>query len=79
MIKKTFHQINGRYWCGSSGKNVCKIDCKKLLDDNIKDDADCAKKIFKIHGFNAWVVWKRDCINTDNSKYLKGCSIIKNN
>uniref|UniRef100_A0A182R788 lysozyme n=1 Tax=Anopheles funestus TaxID=62324 RepID=A0A182R788_ANOFN len=55
-------QINNKFWCDSSyGANDCKIACNSLLNDDITDDINCAKLIFKRHGFTAWYGWKDHC------------------
>ncbi|CAG2053668.1 unnamed protein product [Timema podura] len=57
-------QINGKYWCKKGKKGGdCNIDCDAhcpllstdLINSNIDDDIECAKKIYKRHGFSAWV------------------------
>ncbi|XP_037567429.2 lysozyme 2-like, partial [Dermacentor silvarum] len=48
-------QINDRYWCSPPGpKNECYIDCADLEDDDITDDVECVRLIYKRHGFSAW-------------------------
>ncbi|CAG0924122.1 unnamed protein product [Notodromas monacha] len=54
-------QINDRYWCSPpDDQNSCRVNCVDLLDDDIRNDVKCARKIFKIHrrnegnGFLAW-------------------------
>lgn len=32
-----------------------------MLDENIKDDGDCAEKVKNEFGFLAWDGWKRSC------------------
>ncbi|XP_046385445.1 lysozyme-like [Ischnura elegans] len=54
-------QINSRYWCGD-GKD-CGIPCSDLIDDDIRDDAVCALKIYRRQGFNAWHGWTKRCKN----------------
>ncbi|XP_067002032.2 lysozyme [Anabrus simplex] len=55
-------QINSRYWCGLNGKGGdCNIKCSDLLNDDISDDAKCALKIYRRHGFSAWYGWKNKC------------------
>ncbi|PIO31583.1 hypothetical protein AB205_0188180 [Aquarana catesbeiana] len=44
-------QINSKWWC-NDGKtahavNACKISCQSLLDSNIRDDIECAKRVVR--------------------------------
>ncbi|CAL8127381.1 unnamed protein product [Orchesella dallaii] len=49
-------------WCSTDGdsmfggcrRNGCQIDCRKLLDDDITDDAECLRKIHETDGFKSW-------------------------
>ncbi|XP_053144703.1 lysozyme C-like isoform X2 [Hemicordylus capensis] len=71
-------QINSQYWCDDGktpgSKNACHISCYKLLDDNISDDIQCAKKIAQeARGLSPWVAWNRYCRGKDLSSYVKGC------
>ncbi|XP_047026248.1 lysozyme-like [Helicoverpa zea] len=56
-------QINDRYWCnnGEHPGKECNIRCKDLLLDDITIASQCTKKIFGVHGFNAWVAWVNKC------------------
>ena len=55
-------QISDKWWCKWDRQyNLgCGNKCGKFIDDNITDDINCAKKIFKEtanlsgNGFNAW-------------------------
>ena len=55
-------QISDKWWCKWDRQyNLgCGNKCGKFIDDNIIDDINCAKKIFKEtaklsgNGFNAW-------------------------
>ena len=57
-------QISDRWWCKWDREyNIgCGVKCHNFLDEDLKDDMECAKKIFKEHsrlhgnGFNAWYV-----------------------
>ncbi|CAG9762079.1 unnamed protein product [Ceutorhynchus assimilis] len=55
-------QINDKTWCkwGSAG-GKCNIKCETLIDDDIKNDAICARKIQSNLGFRAWEGWMRSC------------------
>ncbi|KAI5631661.1 c-type lysozyme/alpha-lactalbumin family domain-containing protein [Phthorimaea operculella] len=58
-------QINDRYWCnpGELPGKECHIRCKDLLTADISIASDCAKKIFGIQGFSAWLGWTNECRN----------------
>ncbi|XP_078088043.1 lysozyme C-2-like [Mustelus asterias] len=42
-------QINNKEWCDdgtpSFTYNLCQIDCRRLLDDDINDDIECVKLV----------------------------------
>ncbi|KAM4749460.1 lysozyme C-1-like [Rhinophrynus dorsalis] len=71
-------QINSRYWC-NDGKtkgsvNACRISCQSLLNDNILDDIECAKRIVRDpNGMSAWVAWRNHCKGRNLSQYTAGC------
>lgn len=50
--------ISADTWCTAGDEemkaNGCKIDCDKLLDEDISDDLACAKLIKAKQGFAAW-------------------------
>ncbi|CAK1540729.1 unnamed protein product [Leptosia nina] len=56
-------QINDKYWCSNNGKpgKDCNVACDQLITDDITRASNCAKKVFKRHGFNAWYGWKNHC------------------
>ena len=77
-------QINNNFWCrdDKNGGN-CWTTCSKFLDENLKDDFTCARKIKRNtafyqggSGYQAWVAWTRYC-TSDFSKQelLKGCAL----
>ncbi|CAH2273657.1 lysozyme C [Pelobates cultripes] len=71
-------QINSKWWCNdgktSGSKNACRISCQKLLDDNISDDIECAKRVVRDpSGISAWVAWRNHCKGKDLSKFTAGC------
>ncbi|XP_047643131.1 lysozyme C [Phacochoerus africanus] len=73
-------QINSRYWCndGKTPKavNACHISCKVLLDDDLSQDIECAKRVVRDpQGIKAWVAWKAHCQNKDVSQYIRGCKL----
>ncbi|RZB39987.1 Lys domain containing protein [Asbolus verrucosus] len=73
-------QISQIYWCstGNSPGGGCNARCSDFHDDDIRNDAECAKRIFDEHqrlsgnGFNAWTTYKPHC-GGDNSGWLQGC------
>lgn len=74
-------QISDEYWCSKSGSGkMCGISCKKLTDDDIRDDIRCALAIYNEHkqlngdGFSAWIPWMPDCKNADIN-YLRECNL----
>uniref|UniRef100_A0A8C0XMK8 lysozyme n=1 Tax=Castor canadensis TaxID=51338 RepID=A0A8C0XMK8_CASCN len=72
-------QINSRYWCNDGktpgAKNACGVSCKDLLKDDITKSVECAKKVVSTQGINAWVAWKKHCLNKDLSQYVRGCGV----
>ncbi|KAK3921176.1 Lysozyme c-1 [Frankliniella fusca] len=74
-------QISDLYWCSHRGRGkACSMACSELLDDDISDDMQCAKRIHREHqglsgnGFNAWAVYAQHCKRPERaSKYLEGC------
>uniref|UniRef100_A0ABK0L7Z5 Lysozyme-like 4 n=1 Tax=Rattus norvegicus TaxID=10116 RepID=A0ABK0L7Z5_RAT len=49
-------QIRDNEWC-DHGKNLCSVSCTALLNPNLKDTIECAKKIVKgKQGMGAWAV-----------------------
>lgn len=67
-------QISSEYWCNtesSSGK-ACKVDCDKLIDDDLSDDFQCAQRIFEENGFKAWP--SGDSCQSIKNNYLADCS-----
>ncbi|KFO24752.1 lysozyme C [Fukomys damarensis] len=73
-------QINSHYWCddGKTPKavNACGVSCKALLQDDISQAVECAKRVVKDpQGIGAWVAWRKHCQNTDVKPYIKGCKL----
>uniref|UniRef100_G3MMW8 lysozyme n=1 Tax=Amblyomma maculatum TaxID=34609 RepID=G3MMW8_AMBMU len=66
-------QINNGYWCSPGRHNICKVSCSALRSDNISPSIQCAKVIFRRHGFNAWYGWKNKCKGKNLSSYVRGC------
>jgi len=77
-------RISSEYWCTVNGSgNGCKINCKKLLDDDLNDDIACVLTIFKSHkmyfgsGLSAWSPWLPKCKDFDTG-YLSKCNLVGN-
>ncbi|XP_063301802.1 lysozyme C-1-like [Pelobates fuscus] len=71
-------QINSKWWCNdgktSGGKNACRISCQSLLNDNIYDDIECAKRVVRDpNGISAWVAWRNHCKGRNLSQFTAGC------
>ncbi|XP_021499317.1 putative lysozyme C-2 isoform X2 [Meriones unguiculatus] len=68
-------QINSRQWC-DDGKtagavNACGIPCSALLQDDITQAIQCAKRVVRDpQGIRAWVAWRDHCQNRDLSQYV---------
>ncbi|XP_019560054.3 lysozyme c-1 [Aedes albopictus] len=58
-------QINDRYWCDPGNQlptaNVCRVKCSKFLVPNQDEAMKCVRKIYEVHGFEAWAGWKNQC------------------
>ncbi|XP_004632265.1 lysozyme C-like [Octodon degus] len=73
-------QINSRYWC-NDGKtpravNACGIPCSALLQDDITQAVNCAKRVVRDpQGIRAWVAWRNRCQNKDLTEYVRGCGV----
>ncbi|XP_051026816.1 lysozyme C-1 [Acomys russatus] len=73
-------QINSRYWCddGKTPRSVngCGIPCSALLQDDITQAIQCAKRVVRDpQGIRAWVAWRNHCQNRDLSQYVQGCGV----
>ncbi|XP_037941604.1 lysozyme P-like [Teleopsis dalmanni] len=55
-------QISDRFWCVSSPNrtslNLCAVDCKLLLSDDIRESVRCAQTVKKLQGWKAWAVYR---------------------
>ncbi|CAG9792368.1 unnamed protein product [Diatraea saccharalis] len=52
----------GSEWCKEGRRGgKCDITCESLLDNDIKDDASCAQKVFEMEGFKYWPKWEARC------------------
>uniref|UniRef100_A0ABM5FPS2 Lysozyme C, milk isozyme-like n=1 Tax=Pogona vitticeps TaxID=103695 RepID=A0ABM5FPS2_9SAUR len=75
--------LKGREWC-SSGKeeslNKCEINCDKFLDDDIKDDVACVKKIVSSKaGIKSWPTHNEHCNINVLSYIFTRCSFFFTN
>ncbi|XP_005082375.2 lysozyme-like protein 4 isoform X2 [Mesocricetus auratus] len=69
-------QIRDSEWC-DHGRNLCNLSCSALLNPNLKDTIECAKKIVKgKQGMGAWPIWSRNCQLSDTlDRWLDGCDL----
>lgn len=81
MCKYGIFQFSSEYWCSErSVGGICKVNCKKFLDDDITDDLACVMLIQKnMKVFNSWGYdWpggpKREC---DVLKNIQECHEAK--
>lgn len=70
-------QILNQYWCSPPG-NGCGLSCSSLLDDNIKDDFQCALKVKASTndgqgGWTAWSTYDANCNGGRANSYVNGC------
>ncbi|XP_053309698.1 sperm acrosome-associated protein 5-like [Spea bombifrons] len=71
-------QINSYWWCYDGEtpgrKNLCGLDCTKLLDADIEDDIKCLERIVSDpNGLSAWSDWGKNCEGKDLSNFTAGC------
>ncbi|XP_059056324.1 lysozyme-like [Achroia grisella] len=51
-------------WCKNGKRGgKCNIACEALLDDDIRDDTECAVRIYEMEGFKYWSQWMQRCKN----------------
>jgi hypothetical protein len=65
------YDISRKRWCDQGPDKGCGIPCSKLNDDDITDDIECASKILRHEGTNAFFQPK-DC-SYENKKEIKVC------
>lgn len=54
------------YWCEiNENGGGCNIECNKFLDDDLKDDIECVRKVLDTQGINAW----KDTYNACRDEY----------
>ena len=61
-------EINSYYWCSGDSKskyNECNASCSSLL--NCQANANCAYKVFKEQGYNAWYGYKAHKAECDSA------------
>uniref|UniRef100_A0A8C6XAG2 lysozyme n=1 Tax=Naja naja TaxID=35670 RepID=A0A8C6XAG2_NAJNA len=72
-------QINSYWWCDNNqgySANLCKVSCSALIDDDVRDDIACAKKIvLGRKKMNAWDDWQRNCKGKNISKWTSDCKL----
>ncbi|XP_059056336.1 slit homolog 3 protein [Achroia grisella] len=52
----------GSEWCKEGRRGgKCEISCEALLDEDIKDDGECALRVFEQEGFKYWSKWDARC------------------
>ncbi|KAK1170973.1 lysozyme C-like [Acipenser oxyrinchus oxyrinchus] len=56
--------------------SLCKLDCSKLIDDDITDDIACMNKIvFQFKGKGPGPQFGEECSGIDASSYLSECNL----
>ncbi|XP_063281598.1 lysozyme C, milk isozyme-like [Pelobates fuscus] len=71
-------QINSYWWCNDgrtvARKNLCGVLCRDFLDDNVKDDIKCLRRIVREpNGLEAWDGYKMHCKGKDLSYLTSEC------
>ncbi|KAL7835429.1 hypothetical protein SRHO_G00277760 [Serrasalmus rhombeus] len=69
-------QINSYKWCNDGtvgGKNLCKVFCGDLLNEDLKASIECAKKIVKQEGLKSWETWDKYCDGTKMKRWTEDC------
>ncbi|XP_026860192.2 lysozyme C [Electrophorus electricus] len=72
-------QINSFKWCEDGtvgGKNLCKLPCGALLNDNLKASIDCLKLIVRREGLKSWDTWDNYCNGRKMSRWVRGCGLM---
>ncbi|XP_067408420.1 lysozyme C, milk isozyme-like [Emydura macquarii macquarii] len=72
-------QINSGWWCQDDrtpSENLCHVHCQDLLNPDIKDDINCAKRVVQDPlGMEAWDDWKKRCEKQDLTEWIEGCDL----
>ncbi|XP_012688691.1 lysozyme C [Clupea harengus] len=69
-------QINSFQWCDdgtAGGKNLCKMSCADLLNDDLKASIACLKTIVARDGLKAWDTWSKYCKGHNMKRWVKWC------
>jgi len=67
-------QISSDKWCSAFRKGgICKANCNDFLDDDIRDDIMCAKRIANAEGFKHWKGWVKSCKNLGQLPNVAPC------
>ena len=62
-------EINSYYWCSGDAKskyNECNASCSSLM--NCQSNTNCALKVYKEQGYNAWYGYKAHKSECDSAK-----------
>ncbi|KAG5268106.1 hypothetical protein AALO_G00208310 [Alosa alosa] len=73
-------QINSYKWCDDGtpgGKNLCKVNCADLLNDDLVASINCLKIIVEQDGLKAWDTWTNYCDGRKMTRWVKGCDLVK--
>lgn len=71
-------RVSDKWWCSYDGPgNGCDIECSKLMDADVTDDIECARKVIQSEGFVAWSSYNQHCQDIKNS-YVKICGFSEN-
>ncbi|XP_067321669.1 lysozyme C-like isoform X1 [Anolis sagrei] len=75
-------QLSGHEWCDNgrhTTQNKCNTSCNNFLDDNIRDDVQCLKKVLTEYRINHWRHYKNNCnLNTLRIYNLKCAFFFEN-
>ncbi|PWS23069.1 hypothetical protein DKP78_15085, partial [Enterococcus faecium] len=73
-------QINSYKWCDDGtpgGKNLCKVKCADLLNDDLVASINCAKKIVEQNGLKDWDTWTNYCKDRKMKRWVDWCDFKK--
>ena len=70
-------QVSDRYWCQSRADrpsaNLCQVECKTLLSDNIAEAVKCAHYVKKRQGWKAWAAYNGRCNKMNSLPSINEC------